>query len=120
MNRSPHDPEKTMALDARKLADSIAKLSRAAAIHMIFATQKLETKAFRSVGRGFVRVKIDSNIKACKWLKSLVRNFAELKVRVKFDSALFQKVPQKFRQSSAKPKNQHFYKKKPKYFKYLG
>ena len=44
MNRSPHDPEKTMALDARKLADSIAKLSRAAAIHMIFATQKVENQ----------------------------------------------------------------------------
>ena len=44
MNRGPHDPDKKNALEARKLADSIAKLSRAASIHLLLATQKLENQ----------------------------------------------------------------------------
>ena len=44
MNRGPHDPDKKNALEARQLADSIAKLSRAAAIHLLLATQKLENQ----------------------------------------------------------------------------
>ena len=42
MNRSKHDPEYETALEARRLADSISKLSRAAAIHLLLATQKLD------------------------------------------------------------------------------
>ncbi|MBT4761941.1 MAG: hypothetical protein HOO06_09615 [Bdellovibrionaceae bacterium] len=42
MNRSSYDPDRANAIEARKLADSIAKLSRAAAIHLMLATQKLE------------------------------------------------------------------------------
>ena len=43
-SRGPHDPDKEKALEARKLADSIAKLSRAASIHLLLATQKLEDR----------------------------------------------------------------------------
>lgn len=42
MNRSRHDPEYEAAVKARNLADSISKLSRAAAIHLLLATQKLD------------------------------------------------------------------------------
>ena len=42
MNRSRFDADYEAALAARQLADSIAKLSRAASIHMILATQKLD------------------------------------------------------------------------------
>ncbi|MBI2603761.1 MAG: hypothetical protein HYW48_11980 [Deltaproteobacteria bacterium] len=42
MNRSRHDPDYEAALEARRLADSISKLSRAAAIHLLLATQKLD------------------------------------------------------------------------------
>ncbi|MFK7827891.1 MAG: FtsK/SpoIIIE domain-containing protein [Oligoflexales bacterium] len=42
MNRPRNDPEYEDALEARQLADSICKLSRAASIHMILATQKLD------------------------------------------------------------------------------
>ncbi len=42
MNRSRHDPDYQTSLDARQLADSISKLSRAAAIHLLLATQKLD------------------------------------------------------------------------------
>jgi hypothetical protein len=41
-NRSRYDDDFKVALEARKLADSISKLSRAAAIHLILATQKLD------------------------------------------------------------------------------
>ena len=44
MNRGHYDSDKNNALEARKLADSIAKLSRAAAIHLLLATQKLENQ----------------------------------------------------------------------------
>ena len=44
MSRGPHDPDKDNAIEARNLADSIAKLSRAAAIHLVLATQKVENK----------------------------------------------------------------------------
>ena len=44
MSRDPHDLDRENALKARGLADSIAKLSRAAAIHLILATQKVENK----------------------------------------------------------------------------
>ena len=43
-SRGPHDPDKENALEARNLADSIAKLSRAASIHLLLATQKLEDR----------------------------------------------------------------------------
>ncbi len=42
MTRSKHDPDYQASLDARRLADSISKLSRAAAIHLLIATQKLD------------------------------------------------------------------------------
>ncbi|MFK7824472.1 MAG: FtsK/SpoIIIE domain-containing protein [Oligoflexales bacterium] len=42
MNRPRNDPEYQSALEARQLADSISKLSRAASIHLILATQKLD------------------------------------------------------------------------------
>lgn len=42
MNRSKYDDEYRTSIEARKLADSISKLSRAAAIHLILATQKLD------------------------------------------------------------------------------
>ena len=42
MNRPPMDPDRDLALEARNLADSISKLSRAAAIHLMLATQKLD------------------------------------------------------------------------------
>ncbi|NRA45880.1 MAG: hypothetical protein HRU09_13065 [Oligoflexales bacterium] len=42
MNRPRNDPEYEDALEARQLADSICKLSRAASISMILATQKLD------------------------------------------------------------------------------
>jgi len=41
-NRSKYDDDYKLGLEARKLADSISKLSRAAAIHLILATQKLD------------------------------------------------------------------------------
>ena len=41
-NRSRYDDDYKIGLEARKLADSISKLSRAAAIHLILATQKLD------------------------------------------------------------------------------
>jgi len=42
MNRSKHDPDYEQAVAARYLADSISKLSRAAAINLLLATQKLD------------------------------------------------------------------------------
>jgi S-DNA-T family DNA segregation ATPase FtsK/SpoIIIE len=42
MNRNKFDPDYENALKARMLADSISKLSRAAAIHLLLATQKLD------------------------------------------------------------------------------
>ena len=42
MNRNRLDNDYEASLEARQLADSIAKLSRAASIHMILATQKLD------------------------------------------------------------------------------
>lgn len=42
MNRPRTDPDYHLAIEARTLADNIAKLSRAAAIHLLFATQKLD------------------------------------------------------------------------------
>ena len=42
MNRNRFDNDYEASLEARQLADSIAKLSRAASIHMILATQKLD------------------------------------------------------------------------------
>ena len=42
MNRSKFDPDYKNAMEARQLADSISKLSRAAAIHLLLATQKLD------------------------------------------------------------------------------
>lgn len=41
-NRSRYDEDYKISIEARKLADSISKLSRAAAIHLILATQKLD------------------------------------------------------------------------------
>lgn len=41
-NPGGNGPEKAMILEARKLTDSIAKLSRAASIHLLLATQKVE------------------------------------------------------------------------------
>jgi S-DNA-T family DNA segregation ATPase FtsK/SpoIIIE len=38
------DPNKDKILEARKLTDSIAKLSRAASIHLLLATQKVEAQ----------------------------------------------------------------------------
>lgn len=42
MNRSKYDYDYKISIEARRLADSISKLSRAAAIHLILATQKLD------------------------------------------------------------------------------
>ncbi|PIP94758.1 MAG: hypothetical protein COW00_01870 [Bdellovibrio sp. CG12_big_fil_rev_8_21_14_0_65_39_13] len=42
MERSRYDDDFKIALEARKLADSISKLSRAASIHLLLATQKLD------------------------------------------------------------------------------
>lgn len=42
MNRNRYDDDYQKAIEARKLADSISKLSRAAAIHLVLATQKLD------------------------------------------------------------------------------
>ncbi len=42
MTRSRTDPDYQTSIDARQLADSISKLSRAAAIHLLLATQKLD------------------------------------------------------------------------------
>lgn len=42
MNRNKHDPDYEASIEARRLADSISKLSRAAAIHLLLATQKLD------------------------------------------------------------------------------
>lgn len=42
MERAKFDPDYGAALEARKLADSIAKLARAAAINLLLATQKLD------------------------------------------------------------------------------
>ena len=42
MNRSKHGPDYEQAVAARYLADSISKLSRAAAINLLLATQKLD------------------------------------------------------------------------------
>ncbi len=42
MNRSKHDPDYEGSIEARRLADSISKLSRAASIHLLLATQKLD------------------------------------------------------------------------------
>lgn len=39
-----NDPDKNKVLEARKLTDSIAKLSRAASIHLLLATQKVEAQ----------------------------------------------------------------------------
>lgn len=44
MKRNRHDPEYKQALEARTLADSLAKLSRAAGINLILATQKLSSE----------------------------------------------------------------------------
>lgn len=44
MKRNRHDPEYKLALEARTLADSLAKLSRAAGINLILATQKLSSE----------------------------------------------------------------------------
>lgn len=41
---STNDPDKNKVLEARKLTDSIAKLSRAASIHLLLATQKVEAQ----------------------------------------------------------------------------
>ena len=40
--RTRQDPDYEASLEARRLADSISKLSRAAAIHLLIATQKLD------------------------------------------------------------------------------
>lgn len=42
MNRDKYDPDNEAAIEARRLADSISKLSRAASIHLLLATQKLD------------------------------------------------------------------------------
>ena len=42
MSRNRHDPDYQASIEARRLADSISKLSRAAAIHLLLATQKLD------------------------------------------------------------------------------
>ena len=42
MNRNRYDDDYKDAMQARQLADSISKLSRAAAIHLILATQKVD------------------------------------------------------------------------------
>lgn len=42
MKRDRHDPDYGKAIEARTLLDQIAKLSRAAAIHLLLATQKVD------------------------------------------------------------------------------
>ncbi|MGE0172438.1 MAG: FtsK/SpoIIIE domain-containing protein [Oligoflexales bacterium] len=44
MKRNRYDPEYKIALEARALADNLAKLSRAASINLILATQKLSSE----------------------------------------------------------------------------
>ena len=45
MNRAASDPNRESVIEARALADSIAKRSRASAIHLILATQKVENRS---------------------------------------------------------------------------
>lgn len=45
MTRNRYDEDYQVSLEARQLADSIAKLSRAASIHLLLATQKLDKQA---------------------------------------------------------------------------
>jgi len=57
MIRSKYDDDYLDAMEARRLADSIAKLSRAASIHLILATQKLDKQVIpTSVSENICRV----------------------------------------------------------------